>query len=55
MEQLKEFAELPVMPATNIPDWSLLEVSELDDELLELNLAILSRLPQSVITLDCQR
>ena len=54
MEQLKEFAELPVMPATNIPNWSLLEVSGLENKPLELNLAILSRLPQSVITLDFQ-
>ena len=54
MEQLKEFAELPVMPATNIPNWSLLEVSGLENKPLELNLAILSRLPQSVATLDFQ-
>ena len=53
-EQLKDFADLPVTPATNIPNWSLWEVSELGNEPLELNLAILSRLPQSVITLDFQ-
>ena len=50
MELLEGFVDLSVMPATDVPNWSLLKVSGLSGNPLELDLATLLSLPQSTLT-----